>query len=112
MLLRFYSQVIKLSENLERFKDKVEPVIFTHGQPHQIFKNLSEVAEKVQNEGLSFETGELPRICWNLYQENKRGVIPFGEITFVSIEHACNEKMIDILKKEIEHLQKNQYTSA
>lgn len=104
VLLRFYNQVIKFSENMERFKDKVEPVIFTHGQPHQIFTNLAQVAEKVYKEDFYFEVGELPRICWNLYKEKRQGVIPFGQIAFVSIKHVCNHKMIDILKREIEYL--------
>ena len=105
VLLRFYSQVIKLSENMERFGDSMEPVIFTHGQPHQIFMNLAEVADKIETEGFSFETGELPHICWDLYKAKKQGAIPFGQIAFVSIEHVCKSHMIEIIKKEIEYLE-------
>jgi hypothetical protein len=104
VLLRFYSQIVKLSENVERFKDKVEPVIFTHGQPHQIFTNLAEVAEKVYNEGFNFETGTLPRVCWDLYQARRKGVVPFGQIIFISIEHVCRPEMIEKIKEEIIYL--------
>lgn len=106
VLLRFYSEVIKLSENLERFKDKVEPVIFTHGQPHQIFTDLSEVAEKIDTEGLTFKPGGLPRICWNIYQSRRRDVVPFGQIAFVSVERLCKPEIIEVLKKEIAYLEK------
>ena len=111
VLVRFYSQVIKLSKNLERFSDKIEPVIFTHGQPHQIFTNLSEVAEKIETENFTFEVGSLPRICWDLYQTKRKGVIPFGEIAFVSIEHICKPKIIELLKKEVTYLVNNNSTS-
>lgn len=104
VLLRFYSQIVKLSENIERFKDKVEPVIFTHGQPHQIFTNLAEVAEKVYNDDFSLKTGTLPRVCWDLYQARRKGVIPFGQIIFISIEHVCRPEMIEILNREIAYL--------
>jgi len=105
VLLRFYTQVIKLSENLERFKDKVEPVIFTHGQPHQIFTNLSEIANMIDKENFTFEPGSLPRVCWDLYKKNRKGVVPFGEMAFVSIEQLCKPKMVDLLKKEVEVLE-------
>jgi broad specificity phosphatase PhoE len=111
VLLRFYSQVVKLCENMERFRGKVDPVIFTHGQPHQIYSNLSEVAELIEKDGLNFEAGELPRICWNLYKQRKQGVVPFGEIAFVSIEHICNPKVIELLKREIGYLQSKQTDS-
>ncbi|MDP9249093.1 MAG: hypothetical protein M3M85_01095 [bacterium] len=104
ILLRFYGEVIKFSGSLERLKDKVDPVIFTHGQPHQIFLNLSQVAEKVEKEGFNVEVGKLPRICWDLYQTTRLGVIPFGQLTFISIENVCKPKMVDILKREITHL--------
>ncbi len=104
VLLRFYTQIVKLSENIERFKDKVEPVIFTHGQPHQIFTNLAEVAEKVCNEGFDFETGTLPRVCWDLYQARRKGVVPFGQIIFISIENLCRPEMVQKIKEEIAYL--------
>lgn len=102
VMLRFYKQVIKLSENMDRFGDKVMPVIFTHGQPHQIFSNLSEVAEKIEKEGVTFEAGQLPRLCWDLYREKKKEKIPFGQIAFVSIEHICNPSVIALLRREID----------
>jgi broad specificity phosphatase PhoE len=107
VLLRFYSQIIKLSENLERFTDKVEPVIFTHGQPHQIFTDLAEVAEKICNEGFTFEEGSLPRFCWNIYKARRKGVVPFGQIIFVSAEHVCRPEMIELLKREIAYLKES-----
>lgn len=107
VLLRFYSCVVSLSESMERFAEKTLPVIFTHGQPHQIFKNLAEIAERVKNDNFTFKPGELPRICWDLYQERRQGVVPFGKIDFVSIEHITNPKMIGMLKKEIDWLNAN-----
>jgi hypothetical protein len=105
VLLRFYSLVIKLSKNLERFNDKVEPVIFTHGQPHQIFTNLAEVAEMVDKNGLIFEPGSLPRICWDLYTSKRKGVTPFGEMNFVSVEQLCKPEIVELLKKEVAALE-------
>ena len=107
MLLRLYGQIIKLSENMKKLEDRAEPVIFTHGQPHQIFTNLSEVAEMIEKDGFTFETGKLPRVCWDLYKASRKGVVPFGQMVFVSIEHICNPRMIELLKREMEHLKRN-----
>ncbi|MBA3788849.1 hypothetical protein H0X32_00435 [Patescibacteria group bacterium] len=104
ILKRFYSGVITLSENMERFGNSIEPVIFTHGQPHQIFSNLADVADKVINEGFTFMSGTLARICWDIYQAKRRNVVPYGQLTFVSLEHVCNPQVIELLKRELEFL--------
>lgn len=107
ILLRLYGQVVKLSENMERFGDKVRPVIFTHGQPYQIFRDLAEVAEKIEAEGLTFSAGQLRRICQNLYMDRikREGTIPPGSLDLVSIEHVCSPKIIALLKREISYLE-------
>lgn len=97
--------MITLSQNSKRFGDKVDPIIFTHGQPHQIFTGLSEVAEKIIRGGFTFVPGTLPRVCWDMYKANRKGVVPYGEIAYVSIEHIINPEIISLLRNEIEILQ-------
>ncbi len=107
ILLRLYAQVVKLSDNMQRFGDKVRPVVFTHGQPYQIFRDLAEAADKVETEGLTFSPGGLARICQTLYMDRVRreGTIPPGKLDLVAIEHVCNPKMIELLRREMTYLE-------
>lgn len=101
VLMRFYGEVIELAETLPRYGKDVGPVVFTHGQPHQIFNDLSVVADRIKKEGFTFEPGELPRICWDIYQNRRKDVVPFGKIDFVSAEHICDPEMIKLLSREV-----------
>lgn len=102
VLLRFYNQVIRLSEKIVKLDKKgVGVAIFTHGQPHQIFTDLSIIAEKIKRKDFVLKKGDLPRTCWNLYCERRKGIIPFGEVVYISIEHLYDKKIIDILKREV-----------
>lgn len=76
-------------------------VVFTHGQPHQIFTDLSIVANMVVSENFNLKTGDLPRLCWNLYKSRERRVIPFGDMTSVCVDDIYNDDVIQILKKEV-----------
>jgi broad specificity phosphatase PhoE len=99
VLLRFYNQVMKFSESIRDFDEKgVGVVIFTHGQPHQIFTDLSLVANKIKNNGYILRKGDLPRTYWNLYKARKKGVIPFGETAYVSVKNIYDSNMIKILE--------------
>lgn len=103
ILLRLYSCVIKLSENKERYGDRMLPVIFTHGQPYQVFRDLAEVADMIKNQGLKLIPGELPRICQGIYKARvaREGTIPPGKVDIVSIEYANDSEIISLLKQEM-----------
>lgn len=105
MLIRYFSEVVKLSENLKRFSDKTEPVIFTHGQPRQFFVILEEIAKKMAGEGHRFEPGDLPRLCRDAYKPRVQGLAPYGQVGFVSVESVYNPEIINILKEEIARLE-------
>lgn len=104
VFVRFCEQIIVLSQNLDRYHDKVLPVIFTHGQPHQIFNDLSEVAGKIEVENLEIPTGGLPRICWDLYQQRRTGLVAYGQVDSVAAEYIYNQKMILALQREVGYL--------
>ena len=108
ILLRLYSCVIKLSENTERYGDKMLPVVFTHGQPYQVFRDLAEVADMIKNQGFKLAPGELPRVCQSVYKARvaREGTIPPGKVDTVSIEYASDPEIISILKNEMTHLEK------
>ncbi len=103
ILLRLYSCVIKLSENKERYGDRMLPVIFTHGQPYQVFRDLAEVADMIKNQGFKLAPGELPRVCQSVYKARvaREGTIPPGKVDPVSIEYADDPDVISILKQEM-----------
>lgn len=101
MLIRYFSEVVKLSENLDRFSDKTEPVVFTHGQPRQFFIILEEIAYKMMKEGYTFKLGDLPRMCRDAYKPRIQGIAPYGQVGFVSLEGVRNPEFIQLLKEEI-----------
>jgi broad specificity phosphatase PhoE len=104
VLVRLYSEAVKLSENMEKFTNRALPIVFTHGQPHQIFNDLAFVSEKIKNQGFSFKTGELARICWEVYNERRKDVVPFGKVDIVDIDNILDKNLIGILKDEVEYL--------
>jgi broad specificity phosphatase PhoE len=108
ILLRLYSCVIKLSDNKKRYGDRMLPVIFTHGQPYQVFRDLAEVADMIKNQGYKLTPGELPRVCQSAYKARaaREGTIPPGKVDAVPIEYADDPEIISILKQEISLLEK------
>ena len=79
------------------------PVVFTHGQPYQVFRDLAEVAEMIKNQGFKLSPGELPRVCQSVYKARvaREGTIPPGKVDTVSIEFANDPEIISILKREM-----------
>ncbi len=61
VLIRFYTEVIALSECFEGSKRGTYHVVFTHGQPHQIFNDLSIVSHMMCENDFRFKTGTLPK---------------------------------------------------
>ena len=108
VLIRFYGEALKLSKHTKRFTDaKVLPVIFTHGQPHQIFSDLSAVAEMVKEEGFVLEPGKLPRLCWDIYNSRRKDIVPYGTLVQVSAEYLNDPNMVALLQREFDYLVKN-----
>ena len=105
VLIRFYTQVINFSEFIRRLDERnAGMVVFTHSQPHQIFTDLSIVARMIISEGFNLKTGDLPRLCWNLYKSRERRIIPFGDMTSVCVDHIYNNDVIQLLEREVEFL--------
>jgi hypothetical protein len=108
ILIRFYGEALKLSKHTKRFADaKVLPVIFTHGQPHQIFSDLSLVAGMVKEEGFVLELGKLPRLCWDIYNSRRKDIVPYGTLLQVSAEYLNDPKMVELLQREFDYLVNN-----
>ncbi len=103
--LRVYRQILILAQNLDRYGTHVKPVIFTHGQPLQIFKDLQIVSEEILERGFSFDTGQLARICWDMYNERKPRKRNFGQVEFVSPQNLTHPEIISLLREEISFLE-------
>ncbi|KKS38299.1 MAG: hypothetical protein A3G49_06235 [Candidatus Sungbacteria bacterium RIFCSPLOWO2_12_FULL_41_11] len=104
LLLRIYDLIVRIYEKLDKLNSKTEVVVVTHAQLYQIFRDLNMVANMVKNEELELVTGELPKLCWNLYSERFKNEKPTYGINYISIENLRDPEMIGLLKKEIEHL--------
>ena len=105
VLIRLYSQIIKLSDNLTRFGESkvgIAPVI--HAQGYQIYYDLPRAAEMIKN-GYEVKPGGLAELCWELYKtrtgENKMST---GESTSLSVKDITHKDVLEVVTKEIEYL--------
>ncbi len=104
VLVRVYSGLISFTERLNTLSSKTKIVVITHSQIIQIFKDLVEVANLINDGKLIVNSGELPRKCWETYK--KRGKkLSSGSTEMLSIESIYNPHMIDLLKRELVILQ-------
>lgn len=106
VLVRVLGELQKLSQNIKRFEDKnVLPVVFTHSQVQQIFKDLETVAERYAHGELAYQTGGLSRACWNIYKERKaQGKSDPSGVSLITIDALLNEEVVALLTKELEYL--------
>ena len=106
VLMRIYTLVIQTAINIERFSGDVYVSVLTHGQPAQMFKDLNNVATKHLSDPGDFQTGYLPKLCWEEYKSRDKNERVTGQTDFISIENLLNEDFIKILENEIEYLRK------
>src|SRR3989338_6064264 len=104
LLLRIYELIIRTHNKLDKLNSKTKVVIITHTQLYQIFKDLNTVATMVKNKTLHMKTGELPKLCWELYAERFKNETPTYDVNFISVENLCDPEIIGLLGKEIEYL--------
>lgn len=104
MMSRYVSQALQLAGNLKRFSGKTEPVIFTHGQPQQFFAIFERIAERVPPGDDMPSPDDFLRICRDEYQPRVQGPGSYGKVQFISAEALNRPKVIEFLKKELEHL--------
>lgn len=107
VLVRLLGMLIELSENIQRFEiHRTLPVIFTHSQARQIFKDLEAAAALFQDGRLAYKTGQLGKICWEIYKKRKaENKIP-EVIEYIAVDALLDEEIIELLRKEREYLRK------
>lgn len=104
VMTRIYQLLIETSEKFDKLNSKTKMVVITHAQLYQIFRNLSTVAKMIKTEDLTFNTGELPRLCWRIYSERPKEEKQTYEVNFIPIEDLCDSQIIELLKNELEYL--------
>lgn len=105
VLIRIYTLVIQTARNVERLRGDVCVSVLTHGQPAQMFKDLNSVATRHSSSPRNFQTGTLPKLCWEEYKSRDKNERVTGQTDFISIENLLNEDFIKILEDEIRYLQ-------
>ncbi len=104
LLLRIYDLVVRASEQADKLNSRTKVVAVTHSQLYQVFRDLNTVANMVKDDGFELKTGELPKLCWDLYSERFKREKPTYALNYVSIENLCDPAILGLLKKEIEFL--------
>ncbi|MEK7608451.1 MAG: hypothetical protein AAB495_02640 [Patescibacteria group bacterium] len=104
LMIRIYELIIETTQKIDKFDSRTKVFVVTHSQLYQIFRNLMVVAKMIKTEGLKFETGEVPRLCWNVYQSRTKQEKPTYEANLVPIDDLRDPEIIELLKKEIEYL--------
>lgn len=104
-LLRVYRTIIETSKKMDKFESKTKVVVVTHAQLYQILRDLSDVARMVKNKEININIGELPKICWDLYQDRFKKGKPFYNLNHVSIEVLYDTEILSLLEREIQYLE-------
>lgn len=104
LLIRVYELVIETSKKFDKLNSKTKIVVITHAQFYQVFRDLSTVSKMIKNNGFKLKTGELPKLCWELYSERFKKEKPTYEVNYIPIENLCDPEIVELLKKEVEYL--------
>lgn len=102
---RIYKAIIELVDNKERLNKSTKVVVVTHAQVYQIFKNLSSLAKKINENQIEVSPGELSRLCFQMYLERSKVQKASWETNFIDLEDLCTNQNIDILRREISFLE-------
>ncbi|MCX6716486.1 MAG: hypothetical protein NTV72_01015 [Candidatus Taylorbacteria bacterium] len=106
LLIRIYRLVIKTYEKLDKMNGGTKLVVITHGQPSQIFKDLKKAAQMIKNKEIKYTEGELAKLCWEIYKKRDNSEKVTGRLDTLSLDELSDPDMIDLLKKEINYLEK------
>ena len=104
LMMRVYELLIRMSAKVGKLEGKTKIVVVTHAQLYQVFKNLSEIAQEVEQGRLHVRTGEVPRLCWEVYQKRMKEGAPTYEANYVSVEELCNPGIVQLLRDELAYL--------
>ncbi len=105
-LIRIYTEATRFSRDYYKHYEGYEPVMFAHGLPLEIYKDLSEVAEKVITKGFTFSQGKLPRVCYQHHLKRNSEEGSHGRVDFLPIENMVNPVFQEVLMAEIEYLER------
>jgi broad specificity phosphatase PhoE len=105
-LSRIYTEATKFSRDYHKYYEGYEPVMFAHGLPLEIYKDLSEVAEKVITKGFTISQGKLPRVCYQHHLKRNSEEGSHGRVDFLPLEDIVNPVFQEVLMTEIEYLER------
>lgn len=109
-LVRIYEDVAMYSEKIGMYNNKVQPVLFTHNLVTFVLRDLKELSNKVLHENLTFKTGQVAKLCLQIYKEgntyNKTTDKDYGRLDFIDASNVFVPQIVKLLKEEIEFLKK------
>lgn len=104
MMTRIYLSILDIYNKFHKLKLNTKIVVVTHAQLYQIFRNLSVVVQKIKNEDIEFDIGDIPRLCWRVYKERSNKGSPSYNINFIPLEELLDEEIVNLLEKELEYI--------
>lgn len=105
-LIRLFSLIIETAKNIDRTRKRTKIVVITHSQQYQMFYDLQTIAKDILTQGIVLEPGQLPLMCWKRYSERLLAGKPTYDVRYITIDSLCEDKVIDMLNREIEYLSK------
>lgn len=105
-LIRIYSEVVKFAHDYDKYYEGYGPVVFSHGLPLEIYKDLSEVAAEVVLKDFTYPVGKLPRVCYQHHLERNSEEGSHGRADLLSLEHITNPIFLKMLEDEISYLKR------
>ena len=104
VLIRIYSEVAKFTVEYRQHKPGSVPVMFSHGLPLEIYKDLSEVSQQIVTTGFSFPSGKLARICYNHHRARNSEEGSHGRVDILDLQYLSNPAFLAVLQAELQFL--------
>jgi broad specificity phosphatase PhoE len=105
-LTRILTAVIKMGQKVEKLNSSVEVVLIAHGFTYEVLKGLSILAKRIKEEGVKIKIEEIPHKLSEIY-ESRTSKLRDTACAPLDITNLGDKELIDLLKKEIEFLEKN-----
>lgn len=98
--VRLYSAVYDFGLRLHNFR-RLKPIVVTHDSPRVIFRELEFIGGQIQARAINITPGDLPQLTWDTYSTHEPSRLNFGEVSVLSTTALSDQKVLDVLKREI-----------
>lgn len=106
-LLRVFRLVLASSEKYKKFLQSTEVVLVAHGQTFHLLRGLTLLGGLIKEHEIDFKKGDSAQLLWDIYMNSADELKVTGVYMPIEMELLGDDKMMRILKDEIDYLESN-----